>query len=614
MSSINETEDRKGEIVQVDERDAIPAAKLMEAESDSNVGDVSEIPDVPRPQNPTPLHASRAHRIPDLTLLATQFPPGIQESSEQDPPGESPRKILRKLSAAMQVEMELERANTGDLAGSSADPASNLPRFGEGASKPLRSALAPADLRPLPRSRHSSAENAVVGAGSGGPAAARRHVIAPPFHPQKRHFSRPGLSSAAGQNDAEPISQTLVPTPPEADQKDASSALTVPPPSNLTGKDERPSRRVISRAKGHRFTTIAPDEVAGIVGLGPIGQMHFDPEKGRWIKAPRRASVAAPKDAQPIPDANNFQHGLELGEEERHSSEEDPFKDIESFLASESSKAEASRIRKEVEAGKSDRTAGQPAGNEPSQADHVSMGLERLLEADGEQSDAEGNEASDQDAEEEERVGEEDEENLEAEEEEGSFGKDGEFTNQLSDEEEGEGEEGREFEEQSPYHLFKAIQHVAQQEDADAPPTLTATVSPEGQGPRTDLPTSVLPDDLVNSVEPVAAKPSLPPIPSTPRAAPARPPLRPRSALKTHSDPLMSTPDHAAMDSARKRRSVSFSDGRKTGKIAGLHSPERTSPPARTGSGLKHQLHADEDEGQEESGKQPSSTASSMQQ
>jgi hypothetical protein len=81
------------------------------------------------------------------------------------------------------------------------------------------------------------------------------------------------------------------------------------------------------------------------------------------------------------------------------------------------------------------------------------------------------------------------------------------------------------------------------------------------------------------------------PSPSTP-APPNRAGIQPRSVLKTKNDSVAITPDRSVSSSPKVPRSVSFSDGRTSGKILGLHDDELAAQgaPASKGSKLKNEV------------------------
>mgnify|MGYP001567454627 FL=1 len=420
----------------------------------------------------------------------------LESSDDEDaPPAQSlrptvsPRKLLRRLSASDEVDLELDALFPSPSPFSPAQPlpTSPLPHLALAAQSSLRSALGSSTSpRPTPPSAVEPSS------------ATRRHFARTPVSPNKPRLR-----------------------------------------GRLEGIFGAPSSEGDSGHVRHRsITTIGPEDVQALLASAGPSRMVFDQETARWVKS-RTVSI-----------------GLEEGESE--STEDDPFRDCE---ITRSSEKELEGLEKEVLEGLAREemlsglgiTAGTP-------------GTPRLV-------------VSPPDANyfEEAPV----EEREESEEE--VWGAGGE-----SEEETGT-TDGLLESEESPFHLFRAAQGEQVEEDEDE-----EDEDEDEEEHVDDLVSAILPQDIAEPLALVSSPTPSRPILSSPdpqTASITLDPVAPRSALKptvrSHSEPNLATPRYRLVDADKSPRSVSFSDGKTSGRIEGLHEREERE---RAGSRLKFEV------------------------
>jgi len=313
------------------------------------------------------------------------------------------------------------------------------------------------------------------------------------------------------------------------------------------------SSQISSRSAQSRngMTTIAPQDIPHL--LQPTqGKMIYDAAMSKWVKSSTRS--------------NDVPEEMEL----ERSSDDDVFKDIESFASK---------------------------GN-------LSFAMEQVVEEDEEEEIFHEREQQEEQEELDHREGE-DEQYEDVEEPEDDEQGDWQAEQQDMDGTEQyleEGDEDPELEDQAPLELFEAVNQLSQSSltippDSPLEAQISFVVNPPTAKRAQDSP-------YISTFNSKAQGQSL----SDPLATPAisRPAIRPRSVLKSRSDPMISTPlqrEGSPVDSF-KGRSVSFSDGRVAGKIQAPRirsiSPQDIAERERRGSALKYEVQT-EGETQEES-------------
>ena len=309
-------------------------------------------------------------------------------------------------------------------------------------------------------------------------------------------------------------------------------------PTNLASNEA--ALRTIQR---DRIVTITPQDVVPelLASAHVVGRMSFDPVQGRWIKAGRRTSdTTHPFDIIARNDGD-------ADDEQQSTSEEDIFKDIESFHVSEHGR----RSRTPAVAVSHSALVKSPRSTPlaPPMPIASNFGSGSLSDDDGRN----------------------------------SWGKDGEFTDDML--------QDAQSTEPAPLDLYEAALAASKHTVGTQTVAVKGIISPRVR----DLGHTLLPPALHDPSDGVVPPPATPhfassgqeqatviSMPKPPQTlalapnplltpAPDRLPIRPRSVLKMRSEPLIVTPYNGSeTDSSRKARSVSFSDGRTAGKIADM--------------------------------------------
>ena len=446
----------------------------------------------------------------------------------------SPRKLLRRLSSSLEVDAESPQlsskfSETGSESTRNQIELSVESEQGENVTLPLLAAAASASIRNSlsPVKLHSSVM------------LSPSTVFPQPLSPARRHFARTPLS-----------------TPSTRRNRTSSAAFDVPPGEDIWGARKASEEASVGTSStntllatpgGHArisaITTIGPNDAEKLLS-GTPSRMFFDTEQNKWIKLSKSA-------ANELRSSGEASEGGEMVEE-GNSTEEDPFRDFDSLRISEEDTSNQS-------------SSGLAALSRLSGLGITSSGRKVTPEVPVievvEEISREIREQYERGVEPLERV----EEEVTAD-----------FDNSVEvgfDTEEETGDLEREQKEESPFHLYRAMgsaeEELAETEDEEEDPTVRiATVS-------------ILPPDIATPIalrkQPATSSPTSSPRvdpPTTPRAVSLSPTLIPRSALKpagrTQSDPALATPDRlSTFSSPRSTRSVSFSDGKTTGKMEG---------------------------------------------
>lgn len=355
-----------------------------------------------------------------------------------------------------------------------------------------------------------------------------------------------------------------------SNQQSQSSYSNQQSQSSRNAQSQASSRSHQSNQSQHTkgLTTIAPEDIQHL--LAPVqGKMVFDPQEQRWVKTSQ---------------LSRSEKAVVEGEEEVEHSSDDVFKDIESFASRPGSAAGVSPV-------------GQVEAQSPGQVGESSF--RQQYEADGSE---DGQVSFDHEEQPEEQASDQEEQQNDGIEE------------YLDDTLEMPEEEA-ELEDQGPLQLFEAVNQLSQQ-------SMTPPDSPIEEQPEAEIsfvqPTAPAPPAESPYISTFNGKSSQTRAFSDPLSTPAgiRPDFRPRSVLKTRSDPMLSTPqDRNDSPAGYKSRSVSFSDGRIAGKMQGV--PIRVVSPegeeivsGRRGSGLKYEVQAEgETHSEPEASPAPSASA-----
>ncbi|KAL8290415.1 hypothetical protein RQP46_002673 [Phenoliferia psychrophenolica] len=307
-------------------------------------------------------------------------------------------------------------------------------------------------------------------------------------------------------------------------------------------------------ARHKSLTTIGPGDVEALLATTAAtpSRMVFDATEQRWVKSAKKPSA-------PRSGASRVSQVDE--QDESQSTEDDPFRDFDSTRASIIVEPEVSGL-----AGLGIFN-GTPPRESPKDKNHfgrLAVRQEEEQEGDWPPGDPE-EPASDLEPESDHQADEDDTRGL-----------------------------GRE---ESPFHLFQALQGAAEA-DADAHSSSETDEVAETAA-------TVLPSDIgtplvisITSLPPTSPLSSIPPpMPVTPQPSSTTASAIPRSALKVTATPFL-TPDARTSHLARPPRSVSFSDGKTSGKIEGLATEEdRVDSPAPLGSRLKFELVESSEDG-----------------
>lgn len=589
------------------------------------------------PASPSPAQSSR---YPDTIELDSEDEEDGPLPSAQKPKSStsrfiasnpSPRKLLRRLSASDEVDEELREDRGAVSPPEQSDEEQDdhhppLPHLAAAASASLRSALEQSSASASPATPGS-----VVGLGRQSDlASSRRHFARTPISAANARRSRRSLEElfpntttslldGGGELDGQQrkVSATSVISSSIASNSTTTAANTIANSTSTPGQ---------GHTRHRSLTTIGPNDVEALLASASApSRMVFDREQNRWVKTARSSvslfggSVAGTAVRE------------EEGEDDRSgSTEDDPFRDFESTKASGDIRADISRL--------SSMTL------KEARAEAVDAGLEGLGIMAGtplvvEQEKEEGDEREQLVSPDgacyfempppEARKGEV-EVVLEAEEDDTATWGEGEKARREAEAEE----------EESPLHLFRAAMRASQgatkeqggavdgaeadEDETDLfPPSLditgeqgvishaTATVvaSPSSSPARlVSLPLPVVPAINPTFASPARLTSSPAAIPSTPRpptttssSSNATPIALPRSALKpssrSKSDPVAATPQAQQISAdPRVPRSVSFSDGKTSGKIQGLL-VDREKERLEMGSRLKFEVSTKSSEG-----------------
>lgn len=491
------------------------------------------------------------------------------------PNGISPRKILRRLSASDEVDAELRGSMFRSTVEAPADDAAPLPRLAAAASASLRSALGqsstPSGFSP----------GSTLGVGS-------RFSLEAPSSSGRRQFARtPVTASSVGRTSHVRRHSAFDPF----SSKESIGSGSDGEKGGKTPEEAEPS--VVSGASRHArhrsLTTIGPADVEALLANAATpSRMVFDSAEGRWIKT-----------AKPKPSSGFARIGQLDEMDESGSTEDDPFRDFESTKASDLSRlTEAGMAGLGITAGTPNAPTPPAAFDSPADKNHfedahVVSRHEEVIEEEEE---------------------EEEEEEVEIDAPWGQGDRDltsdlDPYTEEPSDDDGDASESGAFGREESPFHIFQALQKDGDDEDEQME-EIAVTTEEQDQPSAAIVPPNIGEQLLIQIAtispapsvdEPVSPPPSRIrlPVPVTPQAAtPAS--VGPRSVLKSavrsQSDPGFSTPDGRAraIEEAKAPRSVSFSDGKTSGKIEGLTTERRRSldPATAPGSRLKFEVSA----------------------
>ncbi|KAK4699944.1 protein NUD1, partial [Phenoliferia sp. Uapishka_3] len=467
----------------------------------------------------------------------------------------SPRKILRRISASDEVDAELSSSIFHSSSATVNDDAP-LPRFAAAASASLRNALEQS-------SRDGYSTTSANSLGS------RVSVDTPPSG--RRHFARTPVSAARRGNGNRRRESMVDNIESAMEELQEEKAVVLEEREDLNTR--RGPSHVLQHVRHRSLTTIGPGDVEALLAKSATpSRMVFDQAESRWIKL-----------AKTKPASSRFGQVVEEMDEST-STEDDPFRDFETTKASDVSKIEEDGMRglgifngtppgsrRVMAVSPKDKNHFEPAGE-----------VERLVEMEKEELDgAEGWQGGKRDL----RSGSEEETEEEEEEEEGELEEEQNATDTAGF--------GRE---ESPFHIFQALQRDQEEEE---PPSETEEITEAHQVDEGNEPTILPPDigvpleikitdlpptpaiSLLPPISPILQVPLLAPAPSTPQPLSGTV-TRPRSALKsavrTQSDPGFLTPDSrakATLTPSKVPRSVSFSDGKTSGKIEGLEMEKR---------------------------------------
>ncbi|ORY73857.1 hypothetical protein BCR35DRAFT_293569 [Leucosporidium creatinivorum] len=633
-SSSTSTRDRLAEAHELLER-----IRAKTAERDRRTASSSVVP----PASPSPAQSSR---YPDTIELDSDDDddgplPSAQKArsatSRFIATNPSPRKLLRRLSASDEVDEELREGvgavsppEQSDEEQDQDDHRPPLPHLAAAASASLRSAL-----------EQSSAASASPATPASTVELGRQSDLAA----SRRHFARTPISSAPARRSRRSLEELFPNTTTshlngdddgerEGRQRKVSATSAIS--SSIASNSTTTAANTIANStpgQGHArhrsLTTIGPNDVEALLASASApSRMVFDREQNRWIKT-ARTSVSLFGGSVAEEDGEHDQSG---------STEEDPFRDFESTRASGEIRGDVSRLSsltlKEARAEAVD--AGLEGLGIMTGTPLVVVEEKEVVEEREKAVSPDGACYFEMPPPEERR--EEVEVVLEVEEEDtATWGEGEKARRELA----AQGEE----KEESPLHLFRAAMRASQSgmkdhqgdevDGAEAdddetdlfPPSLdvtaeqgivsraTATVvaSPSSSPARlVSLPLPAVPPPNTTFASParLTTSPSslVPNAPATPRpptttssSSNATPIPLPRSALKpssrSKSDPIAGTPQAQQIASDLKvPRSVSFSDGKTSGKIEGLV-VEREKERLEMGSRLKFEVLTKSSEG-----------------
>ena len=481
-------------------------------EQEKRIIDVNQRLDMDHDDEPTPTSTPRARSSGSMKPV-------------------SPRKLLRRLSSSLEIDAEFPQlsskfSETGsESSRNHIEPSPEVEE--ENVTLPLLAAAASASIR------NSLSPTKQYSATMLSPST----LFPQPLSPARRHFARTPLS-----------------TPSTRRNRTSSAAFDAPPGEEVWGTRKASeevsvgtssTNTLLATPGGHArisaITTIGPNDAEKLLS-GTPSRMFFDKEQNKWIKISKSS-------------ANSLRDSAEVVEgeaEEGNSTEEDPFRDFDSLRISEEDTSNQS-------------SSGLAALSRLSGLGITSSGRKVTPEVPVvvevvEEISWEVREQYERDVVPLERV----EEEVTAD-----------FDNSVEggfDTEEETGDLERAQREESPFHLYQAM--GAGEELVDA-------TDEEEEDPTVRIATiSILPPDIATpialrqySATSPTSSPSADP-PTTPRSASLSPTLIPRSALKpvgrTQSAPALATPDRqSSFSSLRSTRSVSFSDGKTTGKMEG---------------------------------------------
>ena len=439
----------------------------------------------------------------------------------------SPRKLLRRLSSSLELDAEFPQlsskfSETGSE--SSRNQVEISVEMEENVTLPLLAAAASASIRNSlsPTKQHSATM------------LSPSTLFPQPLSPARRHFARTPLSTPSTRRNRTSSAAFDAPDDDAWGTRKTSEEASVGTSSTNT---------LLATPGGHArisaITTIGPNDAEKLLS-GTPSRMFFDKEQNKWIKISKSSANSLRSSAEVMAQDQLVEEG--------NSTEEDPFRDFDSLRISEEDTSNQS-------------SSGLAALSRLSGLGITSSGRKVTPEVPVvaevvEEVSWEVREQYERGVEPLERV----EEEVTAD-----------FDNSVEAGFDTEEETGELEREQSPFDLYRAmgtaVEELADTEEEEEDPTVRiATILPP------DIATPIALRQYSATTSSPTSSPRIDP-PTTPRAAFVSPTLVPRSALKpagrTQSDPNLATPGRQSSISPRSARSVSFSDGKTTGKMVG---------------------------------------------